>query len=86
MCYVKDSNRELLQDRYIDSIIMNLDFMQVRDLLGVYLNSEKTNYSNEELDDEIKARGLWRTVCEPVAQMEMSLLKENQEEQEITYV
>lgn len=71
MCYTNDSNREFLQARYIDSIIANLDFMQVRDLLRVYLDSEKSYYTNEELDDEIRARGLWWEIYEPIKTMDI---------------
>jgi len=69
MCVINSDNRELIQYHYIDSIISNLDFMQVRDLLGEYLNNEKTYYTNEELEDEIKARGLWREIMEPTSRI-----------------
>jgi hypothetical protein len=73
MSYVNDRNRELVQAKYIDSIIVNLDFMQVREMLREYLNGEKTYYTNEELEDEIKARGLWWDTYETTRGMEVLL-------------
>lgn len=73
MCAINDQNRDLIQYHYIDSIISNLDFMQVRDLLGECLNNEKTYYTNEELEDEIKARGLWWEILEPSSRIGVEL-------------
>lgn len=73
MCVINDKNRNLVQYRYIDSIIAHLDFMQIRDLLGEYLNNEKAYYTHEELEDEIKARGLWWEILEPISRIEVTL-------------
>ena len=73
MCAINDWNRDLIQSRYVDSIIANLDFMQIRDLLREYLSSEKTYYSNEELEDEIRARELWWEILEPTSRIEVVL-------------
>lgn len=73
MCSINDWNRESIQSRYVDSIIANLDFMQVRDLLRDYLTSEKNHYSHEELEDEIKAHALWWESFQPSARIEVTL-------------
>lgn len=53
---INDSNREDVLDRYIDSTIAHLDFMEIRDLLRDCLYEEKRNYSDRELYDEILSR------------------------------
>lgn len=73
MCAINDWNRDVIQSRYIDNIIANLDFMQTRDLLRDYLSNEKDHYSHEELEDEIKARALWWEAFEPSARIEVAL-------------
>jgi hypothetical protein len=54
---IKNKNRQLIQQKYIDSLISRMDFMQIKYLLKDYLNDEIQNYSNEDLLDEIMARG-----------------------------
>lgn len=80
MCAINDWNRESVQSRYVDSTIANLDFMQIRSLLREYLHSEKNHYSLQELEDEIKARGLWWEAFEPLRyrneEFDVSLLEE----------
>ena len=49
-------NRQEIQDKYIDAIIANMDFMQIREMLRDYLNEEKNLYSNDDLRDEILSR------------------------------
>jgi len=49
-------NRQEIQDRYVDAIIANMDFMQIRSMLRDYLNEEKNLYSNDDLRDEILSR------------------------------
>lgn len=71
MCVINDWNRQAVQSRYVDSIIANLDFMEIRELLRDYLHNEKNHYSHEELEDEIKARELWWESLEPQIRMEV---------------
>jgi hypothetical protein len=47
--------------------------MQIRESLRDYLHNEKNYYSNEELEDEIKARGLWWDTYETTRGMEVLL-------------
>jgi hypothetical protein len=54
---VTNSNRDEIQIKYVDSIIAHMDFMEIRELLRDYLHGEKNRYSNEDLEDEIRARG-----------------------------
>lgn len=54
---IKNQNRQHIQKKYIDSLISRMDFMQIRYLLKDYLNNEIQNYSNDDLLDEIMARG-----------------------------
>lgn len=49
-------NRQEIQTKYIDAIIANLDFMQIREMLRDYLSEEKNLYSNDDLRDEILSR------------------------------
>jgi len=49
-------NRQEIQDKYIDAIIANMDFMQIREMLRDYLNEEKNLYSHDDLRDEILSR------------------------------
>lgn len=61
---ITDSNRDEIQQKYVDSLIAHLDFMQIREMLRDYLHSEKDKYSNEDLVDEIKSRD--PVVCKEV--------------------
>lgn len=61
---ITDSNRDEIQQKYVDSLISHLDFMQIREMLRDYLHSEKDKYSNEDLVDEIKSRD--PNVCKEV--------------------
>lgn len=53
---ISKSNRGRIQNSYIDSIISRLNFIEIRQLLRDMLHDEKSNYTNEELADEIKSR------------------------------
>lgn len=53
---ISNSNRDDIQNKYIDSIISHMDFIEIRQLLREMLHSEKDGYTNEELEDEIKSR------------------------------
>jgi len=50
-------NRQEVQAKYIDSLISRMDFMETRYALREFLNDEKSRYSDDDLLDEIKARG-----------------------------
>jgi len=53
---INHHNRQEVQKKYIDAIIANLDFIQIRSMLRDYLNEEKSLYSNDDLRDEILSR------------------------------
>lgn len=55
-CLVNDLNRREIQERYVDSLIAHTDFITLRDCLRDYLHSEKNQYSNDDLYDEIVSR------------------------------
>lgn len=63
---IDDSNRSDIQSKYIDSLVSRLDFIEIRYLLKDYLNNELSRYSNDDLKDEIRAKGLdyINDVCE----------------------
>jgi len=54
---VNGNNRDEIQSRYVDYLISRMDFMEIRNVLRDYLNTDKIFYSNDDLLDEIKARG-----------------------------
>lgn len=51
---VNDRNREDIQRKYIDQILGELDFMQIKDRLRNYLELEKDKSSNKALEAEIR--------------------------------
>jgi hypothetical protein len=52
--YVKEVNRKEIQRKYIDQILGELDFMQIKDRLRDYLSKEKDKSSNYSLESEIR--------------------------------
>ena len=52
--YVCESNRKEIQRKYIDQILGELDFMQIKDRLRDYLQHEKDKESNYALESEIR--------------------------------
>lgn len=52
--YIKESNRKEIQRKYIDQILGELDFMQIKDRLRDYLSKEKDKESNYSLESEIR--------------------------------
>ena len=51
---VSQFNRKEIQRRYIDQILGELDFMQIKDRLRDYLDKEKDKESNYVLEAEIR--------------------------------
>lgn len=47
-------NRKEIQRKYIDQILGELDFMQIKDRLRDYLSKEKDKESNYALESEIR--------------------------------
>lgn len=47
-------NRREIQRKYIDQILGELDFMQIKDRLRDYLDKEKDRESNYALESEIR--------------------------------
>jgi len=52
--YVSEINRKEVQRKYIDQILGELDFMQIKDRLRDYLDREKDKESNYALEAEIR--------------------------------
>jgi hypothetical protein len=52
--YVSEINRKEVQRKYIDVILGELDFMQIKDRLRDYLEHEKDKESNYALESEIR--------------------------------
>ena len=52
--YVSEINRKEVQRKYIDQILGELDFMQIKDRLRDYLQQEKDKESNYALEAEIR--------------------------------
>lgn len=52
--YVSENNRKEVQRKYIDQILGELDFMQIKDRLRDYLQQEKDKESNYALEAEIR--------------------------------
>ena len=52
--YVSENNRKEVQRKYIDQILGELDFMQIKDRLRDYLEHEKDKESNYALEAEIR--------------------------------
>lgn len=51
---IDDSNRQEIQEKYVQAIIAHMDFMEIRDVLREYLLKEKSKYSHKHLFREIK--------------------------------
>ena len=51
---VDDINRKEIQRKYIDQILGELDFMEIKDRLRNYLELEKDKSSNYALEAEIR--------------------------------
>jgi hypothetical protein len=52
--YIKENNRKEIQRKYIDQILGELDFMEIKDLLRDFLAKEKDKESNYALESEIR--------------------------------
>jgi hypothetical protein len=52
--YINDSNRKEVQRKYIDQILGEMDFMQIKDKLRDYLTKEKDKSGNYSLESEIR--------------------------------
>jgi hypothetical protein len=52
--YISETNRKEIQRKYIDQILGELDFMQIKDRLRDYLEHEKDKESNYALESEIR--------------------------------
>ena len=52
--YISEVNRKEIQRKYIDQILGELDFMQIKDRLRDYLSKEKDKSSNYALESEIR--------------------------------
>ena len=52
--YVSRDNRQEVQRKYIDQILGELDFMQIKDRLRDYLTKDKDKSSNYSLECEIR--------------------------------
>jgi len=52
--YVSEINRKEVQRKYIDQILGELDFMQIKDRLRDYLQQDKDKESNYALEAEIR--------------------------------
>lgn len=51
---INQLNRKEIQRKYIDQILGELDFMQIKDRLRDYLSKEKDKESNYSLEAEIR--------------------------------
>ena len=52
--FIGNDNRTEIQRKYIDQILGELDFMQIKDYLRDYLTKEKDKESNYALEAEIR--------------------------------
>jgi hypothetical protein len=52
--YISESNRKEVQRKYIDQILGELDFMQIKNSLRDFLEKEKDRESNQALEAEIR--------------------------------
>ena len=52
--YITESNRKEIQRKYIDQILGELDFMEIKNSLRDYLEKEKDRESNRSLEAEIR--------------------------------
>lgn len=51
---INNNNRQEIQRKYIDQILGELDFMQIKNRLRDYLELEKDKSSNQALEAEIR--------------------------------
>lgn len=51
---IDGTNRQEIQDKYIQAIIAHMDFMEIREALREYLVKEKNRYTHKHLYREIK--------------------------------
>jgi hypothetical protein len=51
---INNNNRQEIQRKYIDQILGELDFMQIKNRLRDYLELEKDKSSNQALESEIR--------------------------------
>ena len=52
--YISEVNRKEIQRKYIDQILGELDFMEIKNSLRDYLSKEKDKESNYSLESEIR--------------------------------
>jgi hypothetical protein len=52
--YINEENRKEVQRKYIDQILGEMDFMQIKDKLRDYLSKEKDKSGNYSLECEIR--------------------------------
>lgn len=52
--FINQLNRKEIQRKYIDQILGELDFMQIKDRLRDYLSKEKDKESHYALESEIR--------------------------------
>jgi|LakMenEpi03Aug12_release.lakeMendotaPanAssembly.Ray.scaffolds.fasta_scaffold314555_1 hypothetical protein len=52
--YISEVNRKEIQRKYIDQILGEMDFMQIKDSLRDYLSKEKDKSGNYSLECEIR--------------------------------
>ena len=52
--YINEENRKEVQRKYIDQILGEMDFMQIKDKLRDYLTKEKDKSGNYSLECEIR--------------------------------
>jgi hypothetical protein len=51
---IDNSNREDIQEKYVQAIIAHMDFMEIREALHDYICKEKSRYTDKNLYKEIK--------------------------------
>lgn len=53
---IDSTNRDSVQKEYVDSIIANMDFMEIRDSLRSYIHDNLDLLSHDDLYDEIRVK------------------------------
>lgn len=53
---IDNSNRDSVQKEYVDSIIANMDFMEIRDSLRNHIHDDLDLLSHDDLYDEIRVK------------------------------
>lgn len=53
---IDNNNRDNVQKEYQDSIIANMDFMEIRDSLRGYIHDDLNILSHDDLYDEIRVK------------------------------